>query len=186
MSAVATVVIAYVYISQVTVMQRTLDVLKEGNRVAQMPLLKPSLHPDPDKQSRVAYEKTDEGGERWLLPYWVINTGDYPATNLTYYHALACQDTIPTPPAEKYVRLFVEEIVFPGAVYPCGWDPILRQQVIDSLNVRKKYYRHLYVEYSDEYKNRYLWHAIWELSKYKEGEPLDFTLVSNRRAIVKK
>lgn len=183
-TAFATVVIAYVYGSQIRIMQHTLDVLKESNRVAQMPMLKPNLHPDPEKASRVAYEKTEEGGERWILPYWVINTGTCPATNLIYYHALSCQDSIPTPSADKFVRRFSNDVVFPGAVYSCGWDPILRQQVLDSLKAGKKYYRHLYLEYSDEFKNLYRWHTIWELSDYTEGQPLDFSLFSNRRAVV--
>ena len=46
---------------------------------------------------------------------------------------------------------------------------------------RNKYnistYRHFYFNYSDEYKNKYDFHVVWDIT-YKQGDPLDFRQVS--------
>jgi hypothetical protein len=179
--AIATVVIAYAYISQIGIMKGTLDIMEENLRVARMPLLEQKLHPDPSKHSIVDYQETEEGGERWSLPYFVMNAGMTAAHKFSYFHKFITRDSIAMPKDEYFVNYYKENVIFPFDILDCGFDQILRQTVLDSINAGKKYYRHFIIRYSDEFHNEYIYHTVWVLAGYQKGTPLDFRLISRRR-----
>lgn len=179
--AVATCFIAYAYYSQIGIMKGTLEVLKETSRVQYMPRIKLHLHSEVTKGSHVEYEETDEGGERWNLPYYVINTGEFPAYSLQYYHTLTQDSTIDDLSEIQFEHQWEDNSVWPGDVYICGFDQILRQQAIDAFKVGSSYYRHFVVRFLDEFQNSYTYQATWEFSEYTEGEPIQFYLRSYRR-----
>ena len=180
-TALATCFIAFAYYSQIGIMSSTLEVLKETSRVQYMPRIRLHLYPEVTKGGHVVYEETDEGGERWKLPYYVINTGEFPAYSLQYYHVLTTDSSVDELSEIPFQRLWEDNSVWPGDVLPCGYDHILRQQAIDAFKVGNSYYRHFVVRFLDEFQNSYTYQATWIISEYTEGEPLGFYLQSYRR-----
>ncbi len=161
-SALATLTIAYVYHSQLGVMQDTLNALKESNRVGHMTI----LHLCVDSTctwANVEITVTEEGGQRWRLPYYVKNISDYPAFGIKYYHGLSTLDSIPIPDDSRFVKRYESSVVLSGKSLNCGHDNILKQQVIDSLKSGKSLYRHFIVKYNDAFRNEYVFYATFSV-----------------------
>ena len=177
MSAIATVAIAFLYFSQI-------DTMKESSRISQMPILVVSVSDNPNSKFVYQPDTTEEGGERWLLPYWVINQSSNTAHRVTYFHALTFADTMSIPEETKFVTRFEEDIILPNDTINGGYDQILRQVVIDAQKAGKQYYRHFIVRYCDESGNTYVYHTVWSILKYAKGNPPQFNFVSRRRSIV--
>ena len=159
-SALATLTIAWVYFSQLGVMQDTLNALEESNRVGQMTILQLCVD-STCTSANVKVTVTEEGGHRWHLPYYVKNISDYPAFGIEYYHGLCTLDSIPIPNDSRFVRRYETSVVLPGQSLNCGWDEILKQQVIDTLKTGKSLYRHFIVKYTDAFRNEYMYYAIF-------------------------
>jgi len=153
----------------------------DSSRFERMPLLRPIIRSDSTLWSGVDIEETDEGGERWTLYYWVANTGKVPAYKLSYYHTLSTQDTIPPPNDSLFSKQWKQLVAFPGDVVECGYDQVLRQQVLDSFHVKRRYYRHFFLRFEDDMKTPYTYHSVWKLENYEPGKPPKFDLRGWRR-----
>jgi hypothetical protein len=183
-SAVATIFIACVYFSQAKIMRATLDSMKESTRISQMPILQTKLSNDPKFEAIYLPDTTEEGGERWILPYWVVNPSNYTVHDLSYYHAVGTSDTMALPPDDKFVHRYQKDVIFPNDTVHCGWDPILRQIVLDSVKAGKSFYRHFWVKYRDEFQNPYVYYTVWQISSPVKGASPQFAFVSRRRLAI--
>ena len=183
-TTITMVAIVVVYFSQLTVMgdqldvmQGTLQIMEESQRLAQKPLLKMRLHKDPKKFATTGYIETDEGGERWLLYYYLLNIGKNPAYGVRYWHDVSVDSTIQTPDTSEFESSFANDLFFPDVVVPCDSDELLRQEWTDRDKKGITTYRHFIISYRDEYKNHYMYHAVWRIV-YEQGKPLNFVQVS--------
>jgi len=176
-SAIATAFIAWAYFTQTGIMEDTLHFMQMGH----VPEIRMHLHPDLDKESTVEYVPTDEGGQRWKLPYFLINLGDLPIHELRYHHLVSTNEIEECPAISVFNVHPVGSIVWPKDILTCGYDPLLRQQAIDTFKAGKCYYRHFWTNYSDDLERSYTYYATWKICEYTEREPLDFALVSYRR-----
>jgi len=186
LSAVATLVIAVAYVIQIDVMrgqldtmQGTLSLMKENQRIALRPMLKMQLHEFIEKGSWVDYEITEEGGERWMLPYYIRNIGTMPAWKLSYWHKTVTDSVIIIPEKDDFQIRWSDDLIFPAGVLSCGYDILLRQVFYDEIKTGKKYYRHFMIKYSDEFGNNYAYYAVWVI-RYIKNQPLAFASVSYR------
>jgi hypothetical protein len=183
-AALGTVGILYVYASQLGVMGQQLDVMQgtlqtmmDNQRFTQRPLLKIHLHEDPEKLSEAGYPKTEEGGERWQLPYFLLNIGGNPAWDIRYWHGLSEDSVIQMPDSSEFETRLANDLLLPNSFMGCGYDNLLRQAWIDKSKAGVAMYRHFIVSYRDEDDNYYVFHAAW-LIQYEVGKPLRFPQIS--------
>ncbi len=163
---------------QLDVMQGTLKSIEHSQQMVQKPMLIMHLHGDPSKLSATGYKSTEEGGERWELPYFLINIGKNPAFNISYYHTTSTDSVISIEQISQFEYRWADNLIFPDESIPCGFDLLLRQVYYDAVKTGTKYYRHFVVKYTDEYENHYSYYAVWEIEYEEEGEPLKFRPIS--------
>jgi len=175
---IATAFIAWAYFSQIKIMKGTLELMKESQQITSKPLLRISLHPDPSRIATSGYEKTEEGGERWLLYYYIYNFGDNPAYELKYFHWVDNDSTFKPVDDSLIQRRWEDDLIFPYEVIECGYDPFLRQAYYDAIKEGKTCYRHFVEWHKDDLGNQYGYHAVWRIVYEKEGLPLKYPAVS--------
>lgn len=172
--AAATVGIFYVYKSQLPVMadqldvmQGTLQIMEENQRLAQKPMLKLDLRKNLDGKPLYVVKETKDGGQEWMLPYYVHNIGKKIGVlpyNLHYWHDVLIDSVIVLPDSSQFQDIWSDHLLFPDEYRKCGFDFLLRAVWMKRKEAGQNSYRHFVVTYRDEHGRQYGFHAVWRIN----------------------
>ncbi len=124
-------------------------------------------------------ENIGKGEEKWKLPYYIINNGDANGYKVKYYHGVFQSDTISHPSTDSMQTRLEQFIIYPGEIIDCGYDVLYRQEVLDAIAEGKKWYRHFFTYFEDEFGNGYSYWSVWVLS-YRIGDIPEWNRVSRK------
>lgn len=185
-SAFAALALLFVYWSQLRVMgkqlgvmEHTVKVMEENQRLVRRPTLKLDIRKDLEGNPLYSPSETKDGGQEWALPYYVHNIGESSAIlpyDICYWHDMSTDSVINLPDSSLFQRRWAEHMLFPGEYRICGSDQLLRAVWMKRKDKGQDTYRHFVVKYRDEHGRLYGFHAVWRI-KY-ENETLMFEPVS--------
>jgi|GEM_PF-4842824 len=181
LAALATCVIAFLNCQQLKTMESTLNVLLQTTRFEQRPRIGLYLNETGERSNAKSFViKTEVGGDRIYLNYYVINKGIHPAYKFKYHHELRKIRNMVFPILDSMQTMHEYKTLWPSDFWSCGADNILEQNLIDSLK-SDTLYRHLFISYEDENGNKYKQKAVWQIMDYKKGDDkIEFTTLEDR------
>jgi hypothetical protein len=144
--------------------------------------LRPYVHLEIEKEDPIrALQLHDtrnlgEENEIWVLGYWVMNVGKYPAKNVYVRAEWSSSPEFDSPGTfDNKDPMMVNPAM---RMFATSTD-LARSEVIRRQDQGKTVYRHGYVKYEDNDGNQYYSKATWILSEYEVGSPVRWRLLTN-------